>query len=593
MPFSSTETKMMPETHPCGHQHLPAWPLLSSHIRSAHFGQLLLLCSLCFRKIGMGAVLLSVGLTACIQSEDADLIVHNATIHSMDEGMNTAQAMAVKDGKIIALGAEREILNRYRAQSKYDARKMHVYPGFIDAHAHFIGYARNLAELDLKGVGSEEEMLERLAAFAASSEREWIVGRGWDQNLWERGQYPHRSRIDSILPDRPVLLTRIDGHAAVINTAAMKKAALNPDRPIAGGKMLRDADGAFSGMLIDRAVDRISRFIPPLDPGELVPMLKQAQAECFALGLTSVSDLGIGLGEALLLDSLQQQGELDIRIYASLRPEESSLDFMHRGPLITERLSLRSVKMYADGALGSRGALLKQPYSDDPENYGLLLTALEEIHAWAEACMDFGFQLNTHCIGDSAAALVLALYADQLREMNDLRWRIEHAQVLSPGDRHYFGDYGIIPSVQPVHAVSDAPWAEERLGPDRIAHAYAYASLKQELGILALGTDFPVEAISPLDNLHAAVFRLPANREDAAVFHSDEALSMDDALRGMTIWAALAQHEEEVKGSLEAGKFADFAIYNRNISETGPAEWHKLKCTATFVDGMQVYPLGN
>lgn len=527
-------------------------------------------------------------LSACIQTREADLVVHNATIFTVDEDFSTAQAMAIKDGRIIEVGAEREILNRYKAAQKYDARKMYVYPGFIDAHAHFMGYARNKAEVSLHGATSMDEVLKRVVAFAKNSERGWIIGRGWDQNLWPEKEFPDKAALDSLFPDRPVLLTRIDGHAALANGAALRKAAIKSDTEVAGGKILRLADGSPTGMFIDRAIDRITRFVPPISDAELIDRLIEAQADCFAAGLTTVSDLGLTAHQVHFLDSLQKAGELSIRVYASLTPDGNSLELMRKGPLLSERLTVRSVKAYADGALGSRGALLKAPYSDDPGNVGLLLTPVEELDRWAEACLDYGFQLNVHCIGDSANAFVLKRFAHHLKEMNDLRWRIEHAQVVSPGDRHYFRDYGIIPSVQPVHATSDGPWAAERLGAERVNHAYAYESLRQSLGILALGTDFPVEEIDPLNTFYAAVFRKSPATPDNPAFQPEEALSPEHALRGMTIWAALASFEEENKGSLVEGKFADFIVLNRDLTKVTEAEIGKVKVVGTWLGGVQM-----
>lgn len=524
-------------------------------------------------------------LCACIQTQEADMVIHNAIIHTMDENASLAQAMAIRDGRIVEVGAEREILNRYNTNVKHDARKMHVYPGFIDAHSHFLGYARSKAEVNLHNARSMEEVLDRVSAFAKNTEREWITGRGWDQNIWPGKAFPNKAVLDSLFPERPVLIKRVDGHAALANSAALRKCAIKPDTEVAGGKIELGADGLPTGLLIDRAIDRVSRFIPPLSDAELLPYLLEAEKDCFAAGLTSVSDAGLTVKEVRLIDSLQQADILSIRIYAFLKPDEASLAYMKQGPVVTDQLSVRSVKLYADGALGSRGALLKEPYSDDVGNRGLLLTPVEEIDRWARACMDYGYQLNTHCIGDSANALVLCRYAEHLQEMNDLRWRIEHAQVVSPKERVFFRDFGIIPSVQPVHASSDGPWAAERLGEERVKHAYAYESLRNTLGILALGTDFPVEGISPLENFCAAVFRKGMDDAPGLAFQVDEALSAEHALRGMTIWSAIAAFEEKEKGSLEAGKLADFIVLNRDLESVSYEDMPKVTVMNTWLGG--------
>ncbi len=528
--------------------------------------------------------------TACLHTQSADMVVHNALIITLDDNQPTAQAMAISNGRIIELGAEREILNRYKSAQMYDARKMYIYPGFIDAHAHFIGYARNKAELSLHGAQSAQDMVARVVAFAKRSERDWIIGRGWDQNLWEDTRFPSNETLDSLFPERPVLLTRIDGHAALANSAALRRAGIKASTQVAGGKILIRSDGTPTGMLIDRAIDRVARFVPTLPDTLLVKHLIEAERDCFEAGLTTVSDLGITVKEAHFLDSLQKAGLLDIRIYASLRPDDNSFQFMAIGPMVTDAFTLRSVKMYADGALGSRGALLKQPYSDDPDNNGLLLTPMEELSRWAERCMDYGYQLNTHCIGDSANALVLQCYANHLKEMNDRRWRIEHAQVVSPSDRSMFATYGIIPSVQPVHATSDGPWAEQRLGAHRLDHAYAFESLRQQLGIIALGTDFPVEGIAPLATFQAAVFRTPYSQIDAEPFQTDEAMGAAHALNGMSLWAAIACFEEENRGSLESGKWADFVVLNRDLRSISASDMPKVKVIQTFVSGQAKIP---
>lgn len=528
---------------------------------------------------------LSIALTSCIQTQEADLVVHNALIYTVDENFTTASAMAIRDGRIVETGAEREILNRYKAAEMYDARKMVVYPGFIDAHAHFIGYARTKVGLDLTGMTSARAIAEAAVAFAGKSDREWITGRGWDQNLWQDKQFPDKDLLDSLLPDRPVLLRRVDGHAALANSAAMRKAVLSADTKVPGGEVVLGPDGQPTGLLIDRAVDRVARFIPAVSDKLLVQLLKEAEADCFAAGLTTVSDAGISVKEALFLDSLQRIGELSIRIYAFLRPDDATEARMRKGPILTDRLTARSVKLYGDGAMGSRGALLKAPYADDQDNYGLLLTPVDEIERWAKACINHGFQLNTHCIGDSANALVLRRYAEHLGGMNDLRWRVEHAQTVAVEDRRYFAEYGIIPSVQPVHAVSDGGWVSERLGEDRMHRAYAYESLRNTLGILALGTDFPVEGISPLENFRAAVFRTSETKP--VPFRPDEALSAEHALRGMTIWSALASFEEKEKGSLEPGKVADFVLLNRDLMKVNNEEMGSVQVMDTWVGGVR------
>lgn len=529
-------------------------------------------------------------LQSCYQSEEADLVVHNALIYSVDENFTTYEAMAIKDGKIVELGAERQILNRYKADRKIDARKRAVYPGFYDAHSHFLGFAKNMAELNIFETGSIEEIVEKLQTFAEENDREWIVGRGWDQNDWDVKEYPNKNILDSLFPDRPVFLNRVDGHAAWVNSAALEVAGIDGEFEIFGGEVKLDNGGNPTGILVDEAAEYVEDIIPPLSREEQRNLLKEAQDLCFQAGLSTVTDAGLPVADILFLDSLQKAGDLDIGIYAMFRPGEGTLEYLKKGPLLTDKLSARSVKLYADGALGSRGALLKEPYSDDTDNTGLLLLNDSIYSVYSKACLDYGFQLNTHCIGDSANSYVLKLYAKSLKEMNDLRWRIEHAQIVSEEDREYFKSYGIIPSVQPVHATSDAPWASKRLGPDRLQNAYSYKSLLNQLGILALGTDFPVERISPIENFYAAVFRKNRFGEPVDGFMPEEALSREEALRGLTIWAALASFEEDKKGSLEAGKQADFVILDRDIMKVDEEEILKADVVDTFIAGEKVNP---
>jgi predicted amidohydrolase YtcJ len=493
--------------------------------------------------------------------------------------------MAIRDGKILELGPEREILNRYRAKDKVDARKMFVYPGLIDAHSHFMGYARNKGEIALWGSATEEEMIARVVAFAKNSDRHWIVGRGWDQNLWPGQQWPTRAALDSLFPDRPVYLTRVDGHAAIVNAEALRLAGITAQSNIAGGAVTLDPKGVPTGLLIDAAKDRVKDIIPPISGAQLISLLQQAEADCFAFGLTGVTDAGLTVSDVMLLDSLQKAGVLSLRINAFLKPDEKSFAFMQNGPFVTDQLTVRSIKLYGDGALGSRGALLKKPYSDDPGNHGLALMSDSTLDYWAEACIKYDYQLCTHAIGDSANAWILQGYGRALKETNDLRWRIEHAQIVSPEDLKLFRDYAIIPSVQPVHTTSDMAWAGDRLGPERTAHAYAYKTLEGALGILALGTDAPVESFNPLENFYAAVFRKKPFHLETTAYYPEEALSRESALRGLTIWAALSAFEEEKKGSLEPGKMADFVILDRDLINASEAEMGKVKLLGTYLGG--------
>lgn len=526
--------------------------------------------------------------------EEVDLIVHNAVIWTADSENSSAEAFAVKDGRIVEISAERRILNRYRAKEMYDAKKQFIYPGFIDAHAHFLGYGLNQAQADLFGCESAEELVERLQLHAGKYKGAWLLGRGWDQNLFQNGAFPTREDLDTAFPETPVYLLRVDGHAALVNSAALQVAEIDAIVELSGGEMLADSAGNPNGVLIDNAMELVRKAIPPAGKEERIRALRDAQKACFELGLTGVGDAGLERGDIELIEELHESGDLLMPIYAMVSANEPEIEYyLERGPYSTDRLNVRSFKVYADGALGSRGACLLQPYSDQMEtkHQGFLLTELDAMEALAQRCFEAGFQVNTHCIGDSANRAVLDIYGRTLGGPNDLRWRIEHAQVVHKADVPMFGAYTVIPSVQPTHATSDMPWAEIRLGRNRIRRAYAYADLLKENGLIALGTDFPVEEINPLNTFYAAVFRRDKKGQPEEGFLTDNALTAEQALYGMTLWAAIAQFEEEEKGSLSPGKYADFVVLNRDLLTVSREEALKATVQATFSRGQAVYRL--
>jgi len=533
------------------------------------------------------ALLLGKLFTGCYHSQEADLVVHNARVQSMDEAGTVYQAMAVRDGRIVELGPERQILNRYAAKDVVDAAGRVVYPGFIDGHCHFFGYGLNKQKVDLSGTRSWQEVLERTRAFADAHPGEgWILGRGWDQNMWEANEFPDNTALNALFPNRPVLLQRIDGHAAVVDQAAMDRVGLDPTMKIDGGLMVM-RDGKPTGLLVDNAVAVFQKIFDDADEATKRKALLDAQADCFEVGLTMVCDAGLDVGTIELIRSMQREGVLKMRVYAMVADAPENLKhFEQHGPIADERLQVRSVKVYADGALGSRGALLKQPYHDHAGHHGLQLASREHFQDVAQWCKEYGFQMNTHCIGDSANKLLLDVYGAVLGGTNDLRWRIEHAQVLSPEDRPKFAAYSVIPSVQPTHATSDGPWAAKRLGPERVKHAYAYEDLRKTMGLLALGTDFPVEGIDPLATFRAAVDRQDGQGWPEGGYMPENALSAGDALRGMTIWNAIATFTEKDLGTLEAGKWADFVIMDGELV-AGQAN-RKAKVSATYLAGERV-----
>ena len=535
---------------------------------------------------------LCAALSACsFQSEQADLVLHNATVLTLsgngaDPGV--AQAMAIRGDSIVAVGKEREILNRFRAPEKVDLKGATVMPGLVDAHAHFLGYAESLTRVDLTGARSWQEVVDRVISWGQTHSAPWIEGRGWDQNDWPQTDWPTRAALDSAFPDRPVVLTRIDGHALIANGAALEMASVVP---VAGGEILRDGSGQMTGVLIDAAMGPVLEAIPPMDSATRIAALQEAEARLFEVGLTAVVDAGLDVDDLAALEAAYTANQLRIRTWAwAADTPESHAHWLAHGPLSTDRLTVRGFKFYMDGALGSRGAVLLAPYDDRPQWSGLRMEAdLDSLRDRYAALHEAGFQVATHAIGDSANRVVLDLYAEILGGTNDKRWRIEHAQVVERSDRARFSALSVIPSVQPTHATSDMNWAGARLGRNRLSRAYAYRSLQAELGMIALGTDFPVEDIDPRKTYYAAVARRDLSGQPRAGFLPDEALEPIDALRGMTIWAAIASFEEARQGTLEQGKRADLTVVDRNWLTSDPAEVLESRILGTMIAGKWVY----
>lgn len=536
-------------------------------------------------------LLLISGITihSCSSRQQADLILTHGNIYAVDDDFGVFEAMAVKDGKILETGNNETILGVYRASQIVNLDGKFVYPGFIDPHSHFIGYSLNLLRANLWMSESMEEIVDRLQAHRETMMGEWLQGRGWDQNLFEVKEMPDNNLLNEAFPDIPVYIVRVDGHAAIANKKALEMAGITAETQVEGGEV-RVRNGKPTGLLIDRAMYLVSSLIPDPNLEEKVELLKRAQKDMFAVGLTSVCDAGLPKENVLLLDSLYKDGELDIRVYAMLSPSEENFEyFLPNGPYMTDHLTVRSVKLFADGALGSRGALMKEPYSDDPGNYGILVDDMELMQRACELALEHGFQVITHCIGDQANHIMLNMYADFLEPGNDLRWRIEHAQVVDPADFDLFGEYSIVPSIQAIHAVSDMGWAEDRVGPDRIKGAYAYRDLINQFGWLPNGSDFPVEHINPLYSYHAAFTRTDQNGNPNGGWYPKQLLTREEAFKGMTIWAAKANFEEETRGSLEPGKFADFVVMDVDLLSADESMIYDLPVLETWVSGKQVF----
>jgi predicted amidohydrolase YtcJ len=497
--------------------------------------------------------------------------------------------MAIKDGKILAIGTSENIQKEYPATETINADGKPIYPGFIDAHAHFFSYAESLNNANLTETKSWEEVLGRLADFAKQQPEGWLTGRGWDQNDWPDKQFPTKHALDSLFPNRPVLLTRIDGHAAIANQKALDAAGITKAYPLTGGEIVAN-DGQLTGVLIDNAVDLVASKVPALTDEQLKKLLLQAQQNCFAVGLTTIDDCGLGYKAAEGIEKLQKSGDLKMRFYVMLSDNEPNFNYLvKRGAIKTDRLNVRSFKVFADGALGSRGACLLHPYTDMPNKQGFLLSNLDHFEKVAQKINKHNFQMCTHAIGDSANRAILKIYDKVLGPNNDKRWRIEHAQVVAPQDFAYFGKAKVVPSVQPTHATSDMYWAKDRLGGERVKGAYAYKQLLQQNGWIALGTDFPVEQINPMLTFYAATSRKDANNFPKGGFQPENALTAEETLRGMTIWAAKSNFEEKEKGSLEVGKFADFVIMQHDLMKADTKQILENKVLKTYVNGEKVY----
>ncbi len=534
-------------------------------------------------------LVISTLLFACTQKQPADLLVYNATIYTVDSAFSTAEAMVIKEGKILATGSLGDLEKEFESTEKLDAGGKFIYPGFIDAHAHFVGYGLSLQTVDLSGTKSWEECLDRVKSFAAANKEGWITGRGWDQNDWAMKEFPNNESLDTLFPDRPVLLTRIDGHAAVANQVALDLAGVKAGDTLTGGEV-EEMEGSLTGILIDNAVDLVSKKIPASTAEQFKKALQAAQQNCFAMGLTTIDDCGLSYTSVEQIKELQAAGDLKMRLYVMLSDEKANYDFAKKnGPIKTERLNVRSFKVYGDGALGSRGACLLNPYHDKPGHYGFLLSAAAHFDSVASWLIEQRWQMCTHAIGDSGNRTLLNTYAKYLKGKNDLRWRIEHAQVVNQNDFDLFGQYSIIPSIQPTHATSDMYWAGDRLGADRVKGAYAYQQLLQQNGWLPLGTDFPVEDISTFKTFYAAVVRKDSKGWPDAGYQMENALTREQALRGMTIWAARSNFEENEKGSLEKGKLADFVILNEDLMKVAPEKLLSVKVKLTYMGGERVY----
>jgi predicted amidohydrolase YtcJ len=522
--------------------------------------------------------------------QTADLVIVNARVHTVNPRQPSATAIAVKAGEIVAVGDD--VTSYMGPETKrIDAQGRAVVPGFIDSHGHMLGLGESLTSLDLHGVVSELE-IQAMVANRARIRRpgQWITGFGWDQNLWARKQFPTKDLLDSAAPDNPVLLSRVDGHAIWVNSAALKLAGVKDDVvDPPGGRVIRDEAGHPTGVFMDNAMGMIKP--PEKTPVEREADLEAAAKLCARIGLTTVHDAGIPSPTLEGYRDLIRKNRLPVRINAMISGSDQELwnRFLKSGPEIGDFLTVRSVKLYADGALGSRGASLLAAYSDDPKNSGLTITDRATIEKFAREAVRGGFQVCTHAIGDRANREVLTVYAAALNGKNDKRFRVEHAQVIAPEDFARFRDNSIIASMQPTHATSDMLWAAQRLGPQRILGAYAWQTMLK-LGVhLAFGSDFPVENPNPIWGFYAAVTRQDRQGNPPGGWFPEQRLTRAEALRSWTIEGAYAAFQEKTKGSIEPGKFADFVVLSDDIMQVAPERILKTRVTMTVVNGRIVY----
>ncbi len=537
------------------------------------------------------AAIATIFLSSCNSSKmKTDLILINGNIYTVDSTFSKAQAFAVKDGSFVAVGDNESILRRYKSDNVIDAHGQSVYPGFMDGHSHFSGYGETtLRYADLRQCASFDEVIERLKVQDSLYPSEWLLGRGWDQNLWEGKQFPTNDKLSEVFPGKKIMLTRIDGHAVLASKEVLSLAGIDKNSKIDGGQVIVE-NGVCTGVLLDNAADIVKGIVPPMDKAQQIAALERAQQDCFGVGLTSVTDAGLGIAPIELIDSLQGAGRLKIHVNAMVNPDDETMNhFMKNGPITKDRLTVRSVKIYADGALGSRGAKLIAPYSDAPETSGLMVADDGFYRHVCEKAMASGFQVCCHAIGDGGVRHILHLYAEYLKGKNDLRWRIEHSQVVDDEDFALYRQYSVIPSIQSTHCTSDMAWAGDRLGEQRLKNAYAQKRLLEQNGWLVNGTDFPIESINPLYTFYAATARKDLDRKPEGGFQMENALSRDEALRSITIWVAKGCFLENCKGSIESGKDADFVILDNDIMTADAPNIPNTKVVATYVKGEKTF----
>ena len=536
---------------------------------------------------------------ALAQVSNADLLLLDARVITMNEKQPSAQAIAIRADRIVWVGSNDEAKRLYPKPARtIDLHGATILPGIIDAHTHLINLGQSLVRLNLKDAATEKEMVERVKnRVASAAPDEWILGWGWDEGKWA-SNYPSNRLLSEISPKNPVFLVGLHTFAALANKRALELAGITRDtQDPENGKILREEKtGEPTGILLNRAQALVEKHIPPMTLVQVKRAIQLAARECVRNGLTSVHEAQMTPIMLQAFRELVQEGRLPIRIYAMLDGADKNLvdEWFQRGPEIDpyHRLTIRAIKIFADGALGSRGATLLEPYTDAPQTKGVMTTSQSEVYSLTLRSLQHGFQVCTHAIGDAANRSVLDAYAQASHdtpEAHDPRLRIEHAQVLAPEDIPRFVKLGVIASMQPTHCTSDMPWAEKRLGPQRIKGAYAWRSVKDTGAHLPLSSDFPGETLNPFYGIYAAVTRQDPEGNPPGGWHPEQRLTLNEALRGYTAEAAYAGFEEQVKGSIENGKLADLTVISNDITKISPKELLSLRVLKTLVGGKIVY----
>ena len=533
------------------------------------------------------SLILLIVLCSSFKKKTADLIVKNATIYTINEQFVKASILVVSNGKFIAVGGN-ELLKKYQSNEIIDAKGQFVYPGFIDAHCHFTGYALDQYKLNLYGTSSFKDMLEKIVGYSKTNKRQWIEGRMWSETNWKDAAEITKKELDILFPNQPVFLLRIDAHAALVNQKALDIAGITKDTKVEGGE-IQVRNNELTGLLFDHAIDLVKPTIPKVDETTAIEYYQKTEQEFFENGITSFVDCMVENNWWKWMQKAYLDKKLSINSTLFLtNTKENSDDILYQKFKQLSNCKVAGFKIFADGALGSRGAYLLQEYTDQHNHRGYLRTSISAIDSLSKKLIKTNYQLAVHAIGDGANHEVLTIFSKYLKQKNDRRWRIEHAQVVDLNDVHLFGDYSIIPSVQPTHAISDMVWAKDRIGESRIKNAYAYNALLKQNNWMPLGTDFPVEELNPLNTFCAAVFRKNEAQKPTNGFQFENALTRQEALKGMTLWAAKSVFKEKEVGSIEVGKQADFVILKTDLMKADISEIYQAKVERVYLNGRRV-----